>query len=275
MRITTHIVCREDNRALLCLLREWGGKYTVVNSQPCKKNGLIVFDIFQDDPYYGELSNALTPDCYAASYYSYSNEEIAKAPWLLVRGVNMKFDLMESCNRNFFSGQPYGNALPAPAEPIVLDKQWKDSTRQHFYFSYDSGYSHIFCDTMAKHILERASDSVRFIPTYQKNGLLIDNLHYMLIDSVLPLGDFAIQKSSVKMQPYEGMDPIEDADSLLLTMILHNNPSKNICKTPAVFGFTRNSTWCKNIVSHDIYAALSNAKLTRNLKFEPVIVDGC
>ncbi len=273
MRIKDHICCIY-NQELYILLSQWSGKYEIMETYlgNSLNKTLIVFDIFRDDPLFPEINQHIPHDTIRPSQAIYSPQELLTAPWLTVRVKSANLDLAENSDLSYFGGTSFTNSIAQP-DVIRITGSKKRSSRQFFFASYEGGATHIFCNDEAQTLLKGITDRVSFIPVHrEKSDEIVPGLSYILSQDILPLDAAACFDGTKYQFPQTTLTPI-DYDGLYQLYVVRDalNSCKGLCKTQNIFG-RKPHLHPMNIVSHEVYVALAEAKMIRNLEFRPVIL---
>ena len=237
---------------------------------------MLQFYVNKEDEVWNEIKDKLPRE--DVHRLVFTDHELSSAKWLTVRSTNMKID---SEGDNTFS-----YVCPGEIYPPYLTKyhttqvgkyefkpvKWKNNN--HFYSTYLMGFETIFCDDFAKNFFEQNGfDEVSFEDViWYKKGCVLPDAHQIIFGKQLPK-EAIVLDDHVREIVCPGCGKIQyffTNDFRLGIKEEYLDESKDAYTTPAMFGeVTLHSL---NIVSGRVYKALKEAKMIRNLRFEPVVL---
>ena len=252
-------------------LQENGIKYTWYNDGTCS---WLIVDVDKKSPYFSCISE-MAKDPSRIHWLEFTPRELMDAKLLTMRARIHSIELGRS-ETVFRYEEPLGdhqyNHRFVNTSTFFIGKPIKWGKR-HFVASYEIGRSHLFCDDYAAEALSEY-EMVNLLPVYhQRTGLIMDNVHYLCIDRVLPFQ--AVSVEGVKEYTCEtcGKKVWTNSSGNQLVLLQKELPENiSLAKTPDMWGASIHYPQPINIISHEVYALLVDKKLTNNLVFEPVIL---
>lgn len=235
-----------------------------------------VFDIPEDDPAFFELVHKHNLRPSSISKVLFSKQEMDEAQWFTCWATSPKIELdrhKETFQYREWIDHNRVRHRYLIGKPFYLKKPVKHRPEQHFFFSYELSFSHIFCDDYAMRKLAEVFDEISFQPTFHaKTGLPIEDLHYMHIEKELNSSSIILPPGNEQFCcPVCGevshFPPIQleiNADSL--------DSVTDICRTASIFGYGGNFCHYSIIISKHFYQFLQENRMSRGLEFRPVIL---
>ena len=264
------------NENIASVLEEHGIKYNHYDFGIERKSPYMSFYIFKEDSVWDVLKDTLPKK--DAHRLFFTDEELSCAKWLMVRSTNMKIDSLnentydytcpEATDRSKRYGAHQRQIAPFEFKPV----KW--TTNNHFYACYDGGYYTIFCDDLAKSIIEdNRFVGMRFDDIiWHKKNCILPNVHQMVFETVLPRESIVLD-DHVREVACKGCGKIQyfyTNDFRLGIKEMYLSEGVDFYSTPAMFG--EGGVYELSIVSQQVYRTLKDHKMTRNLCFEPVVL---
>lgn len=269
----------EWNETIESLLKENNVDYKKVEWKDTKGSvisypDMINFTISKEQPAYAEIKDFLpNPN---TCWLEFTEKELKESKWLYMRSTNMKIDIQNDaidwlCPKNRLFNKK--SMFHMTQKDIFEIKPVKWTTNNHFYSSYVCGYDAMFCDDYAMNIMQQNDlKGVVFDNVLQyRNKTVLSNTHHIKCDKILPLEAFLFDENCEERKcPTCGKSKYEINHEFRIK-IRKEYLDENIdfFSTPDIFSMGNVSSY--TIVSNRVYTVLKNAKLTRNLNFEPVI----
>ena len=270
MRVKHHFCC-DSSRSLTDALER--------NGIPCEHDvwdgvrpETVTFDLYEDSAAFGEIT-ALAGSGDVQSR-EYTQQELLDAEWLTMRCFHPTLDLVREEEAFAFS-EPFGGGKYRHRELVgntfYLKKPVKWGNR-HFVSDGSLGNQHLFCDPLARSILENAHLPLKFHDVLQaKTALPIGNVFYVELLDVLPQEAIVFGGGEEKSVCEScGKTQYQIDDMYLLTIREEYLKSRLLCKTQPIFALGKYYTEPFNLVSSQVYRMIQENDLSRNLVFEPV-----
>ena len=240
---------------------------------------LMTFSVYEEDDYFDKIADYL-PKNYLGSYV-FTKTELLSAEWLTMRSTNDKLEALNIERTFSFSCESkedfgYGEVDTARHRIQVAPYEFRGPIkwgRNHFYSSYFGGFETIFCDDIAKSIIQSANlDGIDFLPVihYKKNNYL-DNIHQIECSNVLPNESLVLnQYFKEKKCPICGAIKYEYDELSRLGIHKEFLGNKDFYRTNYIFGGGYTSPF--NVVSNRIYKLLVDNQIDRNIRFTPLLI---
>ena len=162
-----------------------------------------------------------------------------------------------------------GQISPQVARGITV--KWN---RRHFFCcAYALGEEYLFCNDLAKDVLIQHKCAVHYEPVYHaRTKQVIPNLTFLDLTQVIPREDIRWQRGATEIVcPQCGKTQIDyGGDFQLCASEAVLQKMGNLFRTEALFG-GGNLLRPINIVTQELYQALRQQAMTRNLVFTPVV----
>ncbi len=278
MRVKHHYYTSVYDSSMLQYLSSAAISYEIVLPPEAKEGhderGILVFDLYEGTDAYEHFSfQAGIEDIRIVEY---DKEELWNADWLTFSGKSMFLDLMRE--DTLFSDRPCcadgiarHRILAGAAFYLKKPVRWGKS---HFVCSYSLGYNYLFCDDIAKNVILGNAADVSFERVFHsRTNSVLDNVYYLKINKTIPAEAVVpTGKEQVIVCPVCGKVQYDyGPDYELCINASYLESGWPICKTLDLFGSTSFLS-PMNIMSHEMYAQLVDAKLTRHMDIRPIIL---
>ena len=250
---------------------EWRGTEGSVVSYP----DMLNFTINKEDEVYNLIKEHLPKP--NTSWLEFSEKELQKAKWLYVRSTNMKIDIENNavdwlCPNNRSTSKKSMFHMSQTGAFEIKPVKWKNNN--HFYSSYTCGYDVIFCDDYAMDFIKQNRfTGIEFddVIWYKKNQVL-PNIHQIKCSSVLPEQAFIFDENCELQKCPTCQKSKYEVNHEFRIKIKREylDENQDFYTTKDIFSIGNVSSY--TIVSNKVYISLKKSKMTRNLKFEPIIV---
>lgn len=271
MRVKHHFFC-EYSKALTDALEKnevpyehdvWAGT----------RSDSVSFDLYEDRASFVEIAALAGSDSVQSA--EYTKQELLDAEWLTLRCCHPTLELVREEEAFTFS-EPFADGKYRHRELVgntfYLKKpmNWKS---RHFVSDGGFGNQILFCDQIARSVLEGVCLPIRFVDVlHYKSGLPLENVFYMDIQDVLPI-DAVILNGKEEKRICETCGKIQYQLGSIYQLTVREDSLKTrngICKTPSIFAWGEYYTEPLNLVSNQVYHMLLDNELSKNLVFEPV-----
>ena len=218
--------------------------------------------------------------------YEFTKKEMDDSNWFYIRSTCMKLDNYNentfeySCfgEKEFYAGEMRSRVYHEfQVEPFAF-KPIKWNEKNHFYSSYEGGYNIIFCDDVARKLFEKNNiKGVKFLEVLNaKKNFVLSNSNQIFTDNIIPDDGLVIEGLDegyveIKKCPICGKITYIPSNAFRLGIKReYLNSEFDIYRTNYLFGMSRGQPWY--IISKKIYKMLVEAKMTRNLLIQPIII---
>lgn len=242
----------------------------------------LKFTLYDDQPYWEELRLILPRS--NLDTLIFTPKEMREAPWFRMRSKCKRLDSMndtvtfsfrclemrENINGTQYQiANHYTQVAPYEFKPI----KWKP--KNHFYSSYSGDFFTVFCDGRAKEVLETGGvQGVRFDPViWYKKGCFLPDAHQIVPVGQIPRDALTIdEENTTRSECPFCHEERYDFNNVMRIIVKENvlNPACDFYATPQLFGWRLPVSMM--VVSQKVYRILTEAELTRNLVFEPVVL---
>lgn len=271
--------CIDYNQGIRDLLIELGVPHKV---EMLMENPFLIFTVYDDQPCWEKLRCVLPKS--RVDTMIFTKKEMREAPWLTMRSKCIKLEsrndmvtfsfrcieTRENPNKTLYQvAHHYTQVAPYEFKPI----KW--GTHNHFYSSYSGDYYTLFCDDYAKGVLCNGELSgVRFDPViWYKKGCFLPDAHQIVPVGQIPRDALTIdEENTTRSECPFCHEERYDFNNVMRIIVKENvlDPACDFYATPQLFGWRLPVSMM--VVSQKVYRILTEANLTRNLVFEPVVL---
>lgn len=259
------------NRGVEYKKEEWKRTEDSVVSYP----DMLNFTISKEDEAYDLIKEHLPEP--NSVWLEFNEKELQGAEWLYMRSSSMKIDIENNavdwlCPNNRAANKKSMFHMLQTGAFEIKPVKWKNNN--HFYSSYVCGYDVIFCDDYAMDfIMQNKLTGIEFddVMWHKKNQALQD-VHQIKCTNILPEQAFIFDENC-ELQKCPTCQKVKYELNHEFRIKIKNeylDDKQDFYTTKDIFSIGNVSSF--TIVSNKVYSALKKAKMTRNLKFEPIIV---
>lgn len=236
---------------------------------------MLNFTINKEDKAYSLIKEYLPKP--NTCWLEFSEKELKEAKWLYMRSTNMKINVENDavnwlCPNNSSADKKSMFHMKQIKAFEIKPVKW--NSNNHFYSSYVCGYDVIFCDSFAMDFIKQNNlTGVEFCNViWHKKNQILPSTYQIECTSVLPESAFVFDENcKIEKCPTCQKSKYEVNHEFRIKIkkeYLRDN--QDFYTTQDIFSIGNVASY--TIVSNRVYSLLKKAKMTRNLKFEPVII---
>lgn len=240
-------------------------------------NYYLIVEVAREDEGSSEIIETLSKLTFSTISLEFTEEERLSAEWLNMESTNWKveneYDEFEffcpaAPEKEIIWGFHHRRVMPIHCRPI----KW--TNRNHIYGTA-YGESDIVCDDHAYKIISGYNfGGLEFAEVFTLKNQVMSNAHHMVYKNELPPEALLPDEAQDKILhcPWCGKIKYDNThESRIIVKREYLDDKVDFYGTPDMLGFHANAGR-RVLVSQRVYRALKENMLTRNLRFEPVII---